>query len=83
MAFVHLKNAGVTDNDKLEFEKTKVRRLASERIGPDLYQQIHLVTFSEKNGKRIQVITSNQASSEECSMTGVDVYVVSQHLGGQ
>jgi hypothetical protein len=78
MAFVHLKNAGITDNEKVDFTKTKTIRLASEIRGKDLHRQIHQVTFFEKSGSTIQVITSNDVSSEECSMSGVDVYVVSQ-----
>lgn len=82
MAFVHLENAGFTDNSRLDFTKTKTVRLASEQIGKDLYRQIHYVTFTENTGKTIEVITSNDASSEECSMSGVDVFVVSNRLGG-
>jgi hypothetical protein len=81
MAFVHLKNAGLTDNNKLDFTKTKTVRLASEQIGKDLHRQVHLVTFTEKSGKTIEVITRNDASNEECSMSGVEVYVVSNRLG--
>lgn len=81
MAFVHLKNAGITDNNKLDFSKTKTVRLASEKIGKDLYRQVHRITFIEKSGNTIEVITVNEASKEECSMSDVDVFVVSQHLG--
>ena len=83
MAFVHLKNAKYTDNEKLDFTKTKTTRLASEKIGKDIYRQIHHVTFTEKSGNQIEVITANDVSSEECSMTGVDVYVVKEKIGGQ
>jgi len=81
MAFVHLKNAGITDNSKLDFTKTKTIRLASEKIGKDLYRQIHHVIFTEKSGNVIEVITINEVSSIECSMSGVDVFVISKHLG--
>ena len=83
MAFVHLKNAGITSNNELNFDKTKTVRLASEKIGKDLYRQIHLVTFTKKSGEVIRVITNNDASNEECSMSGVEVYRVSQSLGEQ
>lgn len=83
MAFGELKDVGITDNDKLDFTKTKTVRLASEKIGKDLYRQIHLITFVEKSGNTIEVITSNEASSEECSMSDVDVFVISQHLGSK
>ena len=81
MAFVNLKNARLTDNDKLEFKKTKTIRLASQKIGKDLFRQVHHVTFTEKSGRKIEVVTVNDASSEECSMSGVQVFVVSQQLG--
>ena len=81
MAFVHLKNAGLTDNDRLDFTKTKVVLLASEKIGKDLYRQLHLVTFTQKTGENIEVITSNDASHQECSMSGVQVFVISKRLG--
>lgn len=82
MAFVHLKNAGITNNEKLDFSKTQTTRLASEKIGKDLYRQIHRVVFFEKPGNTIEVITSNEASNQECSMSGVNVFVISKHLGG-
>lgn len=83
MAFGSLKNAGITNSDELDFSKTKTVRLASEKIGKDLYRQIHLVTFIKKTGETIQVITNNDASNEECSMSGVEVYLVSKRLGEQ
>ncbi|WP_024929978.1 hypothetical protein [Methylophilus sp. OH31] len=83
MAFVELKNAGITTNDELDFDKTRTVRLASEKIGKDLYRQIHLVTFTQKSGETIKVITNNDASNEECSMSSVEVYIISTHLGEQ
>jgi len=81
MTFVHLKNAGITDNDKIDFTKTRTVRLASEKIGKDLYHQVYDVKYTEKSGRVIEAIAVHDASQEECSMTGVDVFVVSQHLG--
>jgi hypothetical protein len=83
MAFVHLKNAKATDNEKLDFGKTKTVRLASEQIGKDLYRQVHHVIFTEKSGNTIEVVTVNDASNEECSMGPVDVFVVKGKIGGQ
>jgi hypothetical protein len=81
MAFVHLKNAGIVDNEHIDFSKTKTIRLASEKIGNNLYRQIHHISFSEQSGNIIEVITSNEVSDEECSMGDVDVFVIRQHLG--
>ena len=81
MAFVHLKNAGITNNDKLDFSKTRTVRLTSEKVGDDLFRQIHRVTFVDKSGGTVEVITSNEASNEECSMGPVEVFVISQQLG--
>jgi hypothetical protein len=81
MAFTHLKNDGLVDNETIDFKETQVVRLASEKIGKDLYRQVHLVRFVKKSNEQITVITVNEASSQECSMSKVDVYVVSKLLG--
>jgi hypothetical protein len=81
MAFAHLKNAGITNNERLDFKRTKTTRLASEQIKDGLFRQIHYVTFTDKSGNKIEVITVNDASADECSMSGVNVYVISKHLG--
>lgn len=81
MAFTYLKNNGLVNNEMLDFSKTTIKRLASEKIGKDLYHQVHLVTFCKKTGEQVVVITINNASNEECSMSGVEVYVVSKQLG--
>lgn len=84
MAMVHLKNAGITDPTKLDEQRTRATLLASEKVGKDLHRQVHDITFHEKAGDgMIEVITSSQASSVECSMGPVDVFVVSRHLGGE
>lgn len=80
IALSHLENAGLT-NGRLDFAKTKVLRLASEPVGKNLWRQVHHVTFTEKSGKTIEVVTRNDASEQECSMSGVEVYVVSRRLG--
>ena len=82
MSLTHLKNAGLIDIPSVIDAQTRAVRLASEKIGKDLYQQVYDITFQTKDGKTIEVITNSQASSEECSMRGVDVYVVSKKIGG-
>ena len=81
MAFTHLKNAGVVDNDVLDFKKTKVTRLVSEKVGKDFYRQVHLVRFFKTSGEQVLAITVNEVSNQECSMSNVDVYLVSKQLG--
>ena len=80
MAFAHLKNAGILGDGTVDFTRTKTTRLASEKIGPDLYRQVHHVEFSNTSGETIEAITVNDASTEECSMGSVEVFVVSKHL---
>jgi hypothetical protein len=83
MAFVHLKNAGLADNYSVDFSKTKTVRLASEKVGKDLWHQVYHVTFTKKSGDAIDAIAVHDASQEECSMTGVEVFVVSKHLNAE
>ena len=83
MAFVLLKNAGIADNQKIDFSKTKTIRLASEKTGKDLWHQVYDVTFTENSGHIIEAIAVHDASNEECSMTGVELFLVSQHLSSK
>ncbi|WGS55040.1 hypothetical protein LFL96_36810 (plasmid) [Paraburkholderia sp. D15] len=83
IAEVKLKNAGITDPQKLDESKTRATRIASQAIGKDLYRDVYSITFYEKSGREIQVITASEASSSECSMGSVDVYVVSQKLADE
>ena len=84
-AFAELKKQGLTNNAKVDFSKTKTTRLASEKIGPDLYRQVYDVQFTEKSGNLVEAIAVHNASSQECSMTSPEIYIVSKHLnrGGQ
>ncbi|VAW44453.1 hypothetical protein MNBD_GAMMA04-1332 [hydrothermal vent metagenome] len=83
MAFVSLKNAGITNNEELDFSKTETIRLASEKKTDDLYTQIHYIIFIKKSGKKIEVITKNESSNEECSMSDVEVFLVKKVIGGK
>jgi hypothetical protein len=82
MAFVDLKDNGLTTNDKLDFNKTTSVRIASEKIAKDIYRQVHLITYVEKKGKVFQLITINNASLEECSMSDVEVYLIKSKISG-
>jgi len=77
-AAVLLKNAGILG---VAPESAKTVRLASEKVGKDLYRQVHLITFTDDTGNAVEVVTVNDASSQECSMSSVDAYVISSHLG--
>jgi len=72
MAFVQLKNAGVLDN-RTDPDRAQHVRIASQRIGADLYRQVYDVHFARPDGSNIEVITVSDASKEECSMGDVRV----------
>ncbi|WP_027820163.1 hypothetical protein [Paraburkholderia bannensis] len=81
IAIVYLKNANITDPTKLDETKTHAVRIASEKIGKDLWRDVYDITFHEHSGRSFEVITSSEASSTECSMSDPIVWVVSQKLG--
>ena len=81
MAQTHLKNAGLLINEEIDFSKTQVNLLASEKKEKGLFHQVQKIIFTKKDGKKITVITENDASNDECSMTGVKVFVISKELG--
>jgi hypothetical protein len=81
IAFTKLRNAGLITATDPSTVKTTVVRLASERIGKDVYRQVHKITFRVGSGHDIEVITVNDAALEECSASGVEVLVVGRDLG--
>ncbi|MGA7159215.1 MAG: hypothetical protein WBY53_20385 [Acidobacteriaceae bacterium] len=80
MAQVMLKNAGLIRNEDIDFTKTITTRIASEESEVDRWHQVYSVTFFRRTGKRVQAIVVHDASSEECSLTDPEGFVVSQHL---
>jgi hypothetical protein len=79
-AYIALKDKGLLTEEGNDFSKTVTKLIASEKIGKDLYTQVHQITFTNKNGSTVEVITVNNASSEECSMNEVKVYVVAREI---
>jgi len=79
-AFAQLKNSALTTSTRIVWDKVSVSLLASEQVGPDLYRQVHHIVYPQKDGGKIEIITRNNASSQECSMSSVEVYVISMKL---
>ena len=69
---------GIVDIKNLDESKTKITLLASEKKAKDLYTQIYHFIFYDKKGNTYEIITNSDASYEECSMSEVDVYLISK-----
>ena len=80
MAQATLKNAGLLNPAEIDFSRTRVMRIASEKIGKDLYRQVHRIIYTKTSGETIEVIAVNNASHTECSESGVEIFVVGQHF---
>ena len=80
MAFTKLKDAGVITNDTVDFDHVTAKTIVSQRIGKDLWRQAFRVTFPLKSGTPVQAIVVSDASSEECSMSDAQVFLVSKTL---
>jgi len=81
MAEVKLQNARLIKIAQLDESKTTATPLSVEKIGKDLYRQVFDITLHSRSGQEFHVITVNSASSVECSMSGVVVYLVSRKFG--
>jgi hypothetical protein len=79
-AYVVLKNSGAVSPKNIDYDKTKTVLLSTQKISDDLYKEIHHITFFKKDGETIEVITVNDTSSEECSMSGVDIYLIDKKI---
>lgn len=79
-AFSALKNEGAVTNDTVDFDHVTSITVASEQIGKDLWRQVFRVTFPLRSGDRVEAIVVADASSEECSMSGGPVFLISKAL---
>ncbi len=79
MALVQLKNSGALDPATLDHTATKVTLLAAQPAGRGVSKEI----YREKGGRTVEVLTSSEASNEECSMSAADVWVISKATGRQ
>ena len=75
-----LQNAGIVDVINLDESKTKITLLASEKKAKGLYTQIYHCIFYDSIGNSYEIITNNDASYEECSMSDVDIYLISKRV---
>ena len=80
MAFAKLKNAGVITSENVDFDHVSSKALLSARIGRDLWRQAFRVVFPLQSGTRIEAIVVSDASSEECSMSDAQVFLISKAL---
>ena len=80
MSEVWLQNAGIVDIKNLDESKTKITLLASEKKAKGLYTQIYHFIFYDSIGNSYEIITNNDASYEECSMSDVDIYLISKRV---
>jgi hypothetical protein len=74
MTHAQLKNDGVLVNDEMDFSRTAVQQIASQRMKKNLYRQVFKIVFHLKNGRLVQAIAVSDASKEECSMSHVTIY---------
>ncbi|WP_239364216.1 hypothetical protein [Snodgrassella communis] len=77
MTEMWMRNAGIVDFKNLNIPKTKITLLASEKKGKNLYTQVYHFVFYDKDGNTYEIITTNEASDDECSMSSVNSYLIS------
>ncbi|WP_239427677.1 hypothetical protein [Snodgrassella communis] len=78
MAAMWMKNANIVDMVDIDEPKSKITLLASEKKKKGLYTQIYHFVFYDKKGNTYEVITKNDSSYEECSMSNVSSYLISK-----
>ncbi|MCO6518706.1 hypothetical protein [Snodgrassella sp.] len=77
MTEMWMRSAGIVDFKNLNIPKTKITLLASEKKGKNLYTQVYHFVFYDKDGNNYEIITTNEASDDECSMSSVNSYLIS------
>jgi hypothetical protein len=75
-----LRDEGLVDAAQIDESGTQTERLASEKVGNDLWNQIYFVRFKLRTGKTVEAIARVSASSDADMRSGPVVYVVSKVL---
>ena len=75
-----LQDGGLVDAGQIDESGTQTERLASEKVGKYLWNQIYFVRFKLRTGKTVEAIVRVSASSVADMTSGPVVYVVSKVL---
>lgn len=75
-----LQDAGLVDAGQIDPAGTQAVRLASEKVGKDLWSQFYLVRFKLRTGNTVEAIAAINASKTADMRSGPVVYVVSKVL---
>ena len=78
MAETWLKNRNIVDISQLDEAKTQTLRLASEKKTQGISTDIYHFVFFKKDGEHYEIITKSDSSRDECSISAVDIYFISQ-----
>ena len=85
VAQVWLKNSKIVDIKDLNLDKTMGEKLSSEKIKKNLWNNVFRFIFTDKSNNKYELITRNVTSYEECSISDVEIYMVSKgndkHVG--
>ena len=63
--------------DSANIKRTLGEKISSEKIGKGLRNNVFHFIFEDGKGGKHEVITRNIASKEECSISTVEVYIIS------
>ena len=80
VAFAAMKNEGLLNNDNVLWKQVRSRTIASQRIGKNLWRQVFRVTYPQKNGQNVEAIVVENVSTDECSMSEPQIYLISKAL---
>jgi len=73
-----LVDEGILPRDGVDWRHIINRMIASQQISKHLWRQVFHVTYPLKSGRKVEAIVVNNASYEECSEGGTQIFVVSK-----
>ena len=80
-----LQNNNIVSIQDLNLDKTMGEKLSSEKIKKNLWNNVFRFIFIDKSNNKYELITRNVASDEECSISDVEIYMISkgndEHVG--
>lgn len=80
MTYACFKNNNFVTPEEIDFSKTKTMRLISESKSNGKYRQAYFVRFVKKNGEHLDSIAIHDSSDQECSESGVQVFLINKYF---
>ena len=75
-----MKNEGLLTSYNVLWKQVRGRTIASQRIGKNLWRKVFRVTYPLTTGTKVEAIVVEDVSTDECSVSEPQIFLISKAL---